>query len=162
MLTEYLISNSVKFIEIIHWLPNLSHSNRRPLCAHQQLSLMHFKNGIYCFICLSVCVFAAAVPQSFCLDKFCSAHEFCGEKRNDGEPDCLCRAIFASKYRSTNTFGQSVMTRESYRFLKCYFSKSWKDFSEEELFQIYRITVEHPQAAHWGLDEHIRLILSFY
>ncbi|XP_073330033.1 alpha-tectorin-like [Pagrus major] len=49
------------------------------------------------------------VPQAYCQNRFCSAHEFCGEKRNGGEPRCHCRAIFASKYRSTSTFGEPTV-----------------------------------------------------
>ncbi|XP_070786265.1 alpha-tectorin-like [Enoplosus armatus] len=43
-------------------------------------------------------------PQAFCQDKICSDHEFCGETVS-GEKGCLCRAIFASPYRSTDTYG---------------------------------------------------------
>ncbi|XP_068429168.1 alpha-tectorin-like [Clinocottus analis] len=53
-----------------------------------------------------------AVPRAFCKDRFCSAHEFCGEL-NVGEPRCLCRAIFASKYRSTGTFGEPTDCQKS-------------------------------------------------
>uniref|UniRef100_A0A8C4HGW9 ZP domain-containing protein n=1 Tax=Dicentrarchus labrax TaxID=13489 RepID=A0A8C4HGW9_DICLA len=47
--------------------------------------------------------------DAFCQDRFCSAHEFCGEKNYGGEPHCLCRAIFASKYRSMSTFGEPTV-----------------------------------------------------
>ncbi|XP_035531818.1 alpha-tectorin-like [Morone saxatilis] len=47
--------------------------------------------------------------DAFCQDRFCSAHEFCGEKNYGGEPRCLCRAIFASKYRSMSTFGEPTV-----------------------------------------------------
>uniref|UniRef100_A0A8C2XTA5 ZP domain-containing protein n=1 Tax=Cyclopterus lumpus TaxID=8103 RepID=A0A8C2XTA5_CYCLU len=47
--------------------------------------------------------------EAFCKDRFCSAHEFCGE-RDVGEPSCLCRAIFASKYRST---GEPTVCQQS-------------------------------------------------
>ncbi|XP_029315301.1 alpha-tectorin-like [Cottoperca gobio] len=46
-----------------------------------------------------------AVPRAFCQDRFCSVNEFCGE-RYGGEPQCLCRAIFASKYKPTSSFGE--------------------------------------------------------
>ncbi|XP_059199281.1 alpha-tectorin-like [Centropristis striata] len=46
-----------------------------------------------------------AVPQAFCPDRFCSPHEFCGSSIG-GEPRCLCRAIFASEYRSAGTYGE--------------------------------------------------------
>ncbi|XP_042349986.1 alpha-tectorin-like [Plectropomus leopardus] len=49
-----------------------------------------------------------AVAQAFCHNRFCSAHEFCGESRG-GRPSCLCRAIFASKYRSASTFGEPTV-----------------------------------------------------
>ncbi|XP_067460350.1 alpha-tectorin-like [Thunnus thynnus] len=54
----------------------------------------------------------SAVPRAFCQHKFCSAHEFCGEKLNGGETSCICRAIFASKYRSTNTFGEPTVCKQ--------------------------------------------------
>ncbi|XP_070771069.1 alpha-tectorin-like [Enoplosus armatus] len=47
--------------------------------------------------------------QAFCQDSFCSAHEFCGERSEGGETRCLCRAMFASKYRSTSTFGEPTV-----------------------------------------------------
>ncbi|XP_015224981.1 PREDICTED: von Willebrand factor-like, partial [Cyprinodon variegatus] len=46
-------------------------------------------------------------PRAFCQDRTCSDHEFCGEKTAGGETGCLCRAIFASKYRETNSLGDS-------------------------------------------------------
>lgn len=55
---------------------------------------------------LCLCV-AVAPPQGFCQDVFCSAHEFCGEDIS-GLPRCLCRAGFASKYRSTGALGETV------------------------------------------------------
>ncbi|XP_068586064.1 von Willebrand factor-like [Cebidichthys violaceus] len=42
----------------------------------------------------------SAVPKASCLDQYCSDHEFCGEKL--GKRSCLCRALFASKYKPTN------------------------------------------------------------
>ncbi|KAM9347410.1 uromodulin-like [Symphorus nematophorus] len=51
----------------------------------------------------------SAAPQASCQDRFCSAHEFCGENSNGGKLRCLCRAIFASKYRSTSTFGEPTV-----------------------------------------------------
>ncbi|XP_051284284.1 zonadhesin-like [Dicentrarchus labrax] len=54
----------------------------------------------------------SAVPQASCQDKYCSAHEFCGEKL--GSTSCLCRAIFAAKYNSTNSLGEpTVCTQNS-------------------------------------------------
>ncbi|KAI4806020.1 hypothetical protein KUCAC02_010612 [Chaenocephalus aceratus] len=46
-----------------------------------------------------------AVPRASCQDRFCSDNEFCGE-RHVGYPRCLCRAIFASKYKSANAYGE--------------------------------------------------------
>uniref|UniRef100_A0A671Z0P0 Zonadhesin-like n=1 Tax=Sparus aurata TaxID=8175 RepID=A0A671Z0P0_SPAAU len=46
---------------------------------------------------------------AYCQDRFCSAHEFCGERSKGGKPRCHCRAIFASKYRSTSTFGEPTV-----------------------------------------------------
>ncbi|XP_017297448.1 uncharacterized protein LOC108251609 [Kryptolebias marmoratus] len=51
----------------------------------------------------------SAVPQILCQDKFCSAHEFCGVDSTSGETRCICRAIFASKYKPANTFGEPVV-----------------------------------------------------
>ncbi|XP_041842000.1 alpha-tectorin-like [Melanotaenia boesemani] len=47
-------------------------------------------------------------PEDFCRDKFCSNHEFCGIKYS-GLPGCLCRAVFASSYRESNTLGDPVV-----------------------------------------------------
>lgn len=61
---------------------------------------------------------SAAPPQGFCQDTFCSTHEFCGEDIS-GRPRCLCRADFASKYRSKDALGKNVTQRtdpESGRF----------------------------------------------
>uniref|UniRef100_A0A8D0CQ78 ZP domain-containing protein n=1 Tax=Sander lucioperca TaxID=283035 RepID=A0A8D0CQ78_SANLU len=52
-----------------------------------------------------------AVPLAFCQDRFCSAHEFCGENIG-GKPRSMCRAIFASKYRSTSTFGEPTVCEQ--------------------------------------------------
>ncbi|XP_044043029.1 uncharacterized protein LOC122871757 [Siniperca chuatsi] len=49
----------------------------------------------------------SAVPQAFCQDQYCSPHEFCGEKL--GGTRCYCRAIFASKYKPTNTLGEPTV-----------------------------------------------------
>uniref|UniRef100_UPI0037E8F125 alpha-tectorin-like n=1 Tax=Semicossyphus pulcher TaxID=241346 RepID=UPI0037E8F125 len=47
--------------------------------------------------------------QPSCQDKFCSDHEFCGQKHSGGPPRCLCRAIFASKYRPTSSYGEPTV-----------------------------------------------------
>ncbi|KAK5847444.1 hypothetical protein PBY51_016568 [Eleginops maclovinus] len=41
----------------------------------------------------------------------CSAHEFCGEKHWRGR--CLCRAVFASKYKPTNSLGEPAICRQN-------------------------------------------------
>ncbi|XP_042266311.1 alpha-tectorin-like isoform X1 [Thunnus maccoyii] len=51
-------------------------------------------------------------PQGFCQDTVCSAHEFCGEDVC-GQPRCLCRANFASKYRSMGVFGEPTVCRRN-------------------------------------------------
>ncbi|KAL4008035.1 hypothetical protein ACER0C_001887 [Sarotherodon galilaeus] len=51
---------------------------------------------------------------AFCQDRICSDHEFCGQKTVSGDTRCFCRAIFASKYRSTDTLGdQTVCSQNS-------------------------------------------------
>ncbi|XP_023279986.1 alpha-tectorin-like [Seriola lalandi dorsalis] len=52
-------------------------------------------------------------PQAYCQDRFCSAHEFCGENSISGGTRCHCRAIFASTYRSQNTLGDGVVCNKS-------------------------------------------------
>ncbi|XP_041841999.1 uncharacterized protein LOC121640352 [Melanotaenia boesemani] len=47
-------------------------------------------------------------PNSICQDRFCSDHEFCGMKYS-GLPGCLCRAIFASSYKESNTLANPVI-----------------------------------------------------
>ncbi|XP_028249596.1 uncharacterized protein LOC114426408 [Parambassis ranga] len=51
----------------------------------------------------------AAVGQGICPDRFCSEHEFCGQDSLSGETRCLCRAIFASKYKPTSSFGEPTI-----------------------------------------------------
>ncbi|PWA19408.1 hypothetical protein CCH79_00017162, partial [Gambusia affinis] len=52
---------------------------------------------------------SCAVPQATCQDMFCSSHEFCGVDSSSGEPRCHCRALFASKYKPTNSFGEPTV-----------------------------------------------------
>lgn len=59
-----------------------------------------------------MCVSAAAHLQALCQDQVCSAHEFCGVDTRSGETRCHCRAIFASKYKPTNSFGESAVAPE--------------------------------------------------
>lgn len=51
----------------------------------------------------------SAAPQTFCQGKFCSDHEFCGKDKNSWETRCHCRAIFASKYKPTSSFGEPIV-----------------------------------------------------
>uniref|UniRef100_A0A3Q3N269 Alpha-tectorin-like n=1 Tax=Labrus bergylta TaxID=56723 RepID=A0A3Q3N269_9LABR len=51
--------------------------------------------------------------KNSCQDKFCSDHEFCGQKFYGGEPRCFCRAIFASKYRSKSSYGEPTACEHS-------------------------------------------------
>ncbi|KAM7407980.1 hypothetical protein PAMA_003625 [Pampus argenteus] len=41
---------------------------------------------------------------TFCQDKTCAHHEFCGDNISD-EESCLCRSIFATPLRTDNSFG---------------------------------------------------------
>uniref|UniRef100_A0A3P8V557 Alpha-tectorin-like n=1 Tax=Cynoglossus semilaevis TaxID=244447 RepID=A0A3P8V557_CYNSE len=51
--------------------------------------------------------------HDFCQDMYCSDHEFCG-RHYTGEAGCLCRALFASPYKATGTFGEpTVCEKES-------------------------------------------------
>lgn len=55
----------------------------------------------------------SSVVQAQCQDMPCSSHEFCGENSLSRETQCLCRAIFASKYRSAGTFGEPVVCQQA-------------------------------------------------
>uniref|UniRef100_A0A8C9ZER3 ZP domain-containing protein n=1 Tax=Sander lucioperca TaxID=283035 RepID=A0A8C9ZER3_SANLU len=46
-----------------------------------------------------------------CMELYCSDNEFCGEKH--GETQCFCRALFASKYTSTNSLGDPTVCMEN-------------------------------------------------
>ncbi|XP_028260880.1 alpha-tectorin-like [Parambassis ranga] len=56
---------------------------------------------------------AGCSPEAFCQDRTCSDHEFCGEKLVSGGTGCLCRAIFASPYRGTDSLGDPTVCREN-------------------------------------------------
>uniref|UniRef100_A0A3Q2G8W4 ZP domain-containing protein n=1 Tax=Cyprinodon variegatus TaxID=28743 RepID=A0A3Q2G8W4_CYPVA len=56
--------------------------------------------------------FPAAEPQAFCQDKLCGDHEFCGNKHS-GKPGCLCRALFASKYKVSGTLGEPAVCKQN-------------------------------------------------
>ncbi|XP_072288560.1 zona pellucida sperm-binding protein 2-like [Eucyclogobius newberryi] len=45
--------------------------------------------------------------RGLCLDTYCSEHEFCGVDQN--QETCLCRAIFAEKYKSNKSFGEPTV-----------------------------------------------------
>ncbi|XP_074551467.1 alpha-tectorin-like [Halichoeres trimaculatus] len=49
--------------------------------------------------------------QRSCQDTFCSDHEFCSQKYSGARPRCLCRALFASKYSSDNTYGEPTVCK---------------------------------------------------
>uniref|UniRef100_A0A3B4BAY2 ZP domain-containing protein n=1 Tax=Periophthalmus magnuspinnatus TaxID=409849 RepID=A0A3B4BAY2_9GOBI len=70
-------------------------------CSMHNVSVEGWKSQIKC-----------AETQAKCQNMYCSEHEFCGEKNNGWEWACLCRAIFASKYRPTNTFGEPTVCEE--------------------------------------------------
>ncbi|XP_071378989.1 uncharacterized protein [Centroberyx affinis] len=58
----------------------------------------------------------SVAPKAYCQDKFCSPHEFCGDRMsNTGgtENACLCRAIYASSYRATNSFGDPTVCSQN-------------------------------------------------
>jgi len=50
-------------------------------------------------------------PQTFCQNRSCSEHEFCGEI--PGSHRCFCRALFASKYRADDSFGEPTLCRSN-------------------------------------------------
>ncbi|XP_007569379.1 alpha-tectorin-like [Poecilia formosa] len=52
---------------------------------------------------------SCAVPQATCQDMFCGSHEFCAVDSSSGEARCHCRALFASKYKPTNSFGEPIV-----------------------------------------------------
>uniref|UniRef100_A0A3B3TJ45 Alpha-tectorin-like n=1 Tax=Poecilia latipinna TaxID=48699 RepID=A0A3B3TJ45_9TELE len=51
----------------------------------------------------------SSVPQATCQDMFCGSHEFCAVDSSSGEARCHCRALFASKYKPTNSFGEPIV-----------------------------------------------------
>uniref|UniRef100_A0A8D0D9N4 ZP domain-containing protein n=1 Tax=Sander lucioperca TaxID=283035 RepID=A0A8D0D9N4_SANLU len=60
---------------------------------------------------------ANCYPQAFCQDRFCSAHEFCGENSNGDGTRCYCRALFASAYTAQNSLGGVVNCSSNARTL---------------------------------------------
>lgn len=53
-----------------------------------------------------MCPSTASSNQAYCQDHTCSTNEFCGDSRLK-KNTCLCRAIFASQYKLTNTLGNN-------------------------------------------------------
>ncbi|CAG5986522.1 unnamed protein product [Menidia menidia] len=71
-------------------------------------------------------------PQDGCMDKVCSHHEFCGVDRVTGETRCLCRAIFASQYQPSNSFGEPTVCGKksaSVTFANCLLENKGIDYS---------------------------------
>uniref|UniRef100_A0A8C4DNS8 Alpha-tectorin n=1 Tax=Dicentrarchus labrax TaxID=13489 RepID=A0A8C4DNS8_DICLA len=66
-------------------------------CSLHNITLEGWRSNVSC-----------SPPQAFCQGKICSAHEFCAEKTG-----CLCRAIFASPYRSTDTLGDPTVCSQN-------------------------------------------------
>lgn len=61
-----------------------------------------------CFFCIILIIWTlpvclSAPPQALCQDLICGDHEFCGGNAK-GETACLCRAIFADPFRSTDSY----------------------------------------------------------
>ncbi|XP_039661845.1 uromodulin-like [Perca fluviatilis] len=50
------------------------------------------------------------VPQVSCMELYCSDNEYCDK---NGEPQCLCRALFATKYTPTNSLGDPTVCNGS-------------------------------------------------
>nr|XP_019937251.1 PREDICTED: alpha-tectorin-like [Paralichthys olivaceus] len=73
--------------------------------------------------------------QAFCQDTLCSAHEFCAENISGGT-SCFCRAIFASKYRSTGALGEPTVCDQnsaSVSLVGCLLKEKGIDYSELHL-----------------------------
>ncbi|KAK7913717.1 hypothetical protein WMY93_013928 [Mugilogobius chulae] len=74
--------------------------------------------------------------QASCQNMFCSEHEFCGEKNSRWDSACLCRAIFASKYRPTKQFGEPTMCQNQKATLTlaaCLLEESGIDYNNLQL-----------------------------
>nr|XP_046236031.1 uncharacterized protein LOC124054280 isoform X3 [Scatophagus argus]XP_046236032.1 uncharacterized protein LOC124054280 isoform X3 [Scatophagus argus] len=70
-------------------------------------------------------------PQVFCQDRICSDHEFCAQTVG-GEPACFCRAIFASPYRSTDSYGEPMVcdqTSASVTLVGCLLEEKGFDYT---------------------------------
>ncbi|XP_035531005.1 IgGFc-binding protein-like [Morone saxatilis] len=85
-------------------------------CSLHNITLEGWRSNVSC-----------SPPQAFCQDKICSAHEFCAEKTG-----CLCRAIFASPYRSTDTLGDPTVCSQnsaSLTLVGCLLAEKGIDYS---------------------------------
>ncbi|XP_037536767.1 alpha-tectorin-like [Nematolebias whitei] len=74
-------------------------------------------------------------PKAYCRDVICTDHEFCGWKFS-GEPACLCRAEFASKYKESNTLGEPTVCKHSSASLtlaKCLMEERGIDYKDLHL-----------------------------
>ncbi|XP_075886856.1 alpha-tectorin-like [Nelusetta ayraudi] len=74
----------------------------------------------------------SSVAQTQCQDLSCSSHEFCGENSISRETQCLCRAIFASKYRLASAFGEPVVCQQgsaSLNMANCLLAERGIDYS---------------------------------
>ncbi|XP_067378940.1 uncharacterized protein [Channa argus] len=76
-------------------------------------------------------------PLSLCQDRTCTANEFCGERLNNGQSGCLCRALFASNYRERNTLGDPPVcgpNSASLALVGCLLEEKGVDYSALHLF----------------------------
>lgn len=85
-------------------LSDLQGGQSYPLRTYFMLDVYFWKNK--CSVFCHAFGFAALAPQADCQDMICSAHEFCGVDSSSRQPRCHCRALYASKYKSTNSFGK--------------------------------------------------------
>ncbi|XP_044204526.1 uromodulin-like [Thunnus albacares] len=78
----------------------------------------------------------AICSESLCQDRFCSAHEFCGQDIHTSETRCHCRAVFASTYRSQNTLGEAVCneTSRSINLVGCLLGDKGIQYSDLHLY----------------------------
>ncbi|KAK7899449.1 hypothetical protein WMY93_020302 [Mugilogobius chulae] len=72
------------------------HQTYEALCSRANVVLPDWKTETQC-----------EGKIGLCLDIYCSEHEFCGVNLN--EETCLCRAVFAQKYKSNKTFGEPTV-----------------------------------------------------
>ncbi|XP_067378941.1 uncharacterized protein [Channa argus] len=78
-----------------------------------------------------------SLPPPFCQGRTCTANEFCGERLNNGQSGCLCRALFASNYRETNTIGGPTVcgpNSASLTLVGCLLEEKGVDYSALHLF----------------------------